>query len=162
MDPIPDTARGPSAPATADGAGPSSELAARVVAALEQADRSGTPEDVSRQLDREAVQALRAAPDVDSLLRDLPLDSIAALLDRSVRHLASAGPDPDRALRALAWDGLDVVRRSSVLQRIDRSEVDTWATRILAAIEASHFTVTKDGAVFTITLPAAADRRSTV
>lgn len=105
--------------------------------ALTRAGSPGTPDKIARQLDREAVGMLLGAANLDELLAAIDLDALAGLVDRSARPVDDAA----EADRRLAWDALDLIRRSAVLRRIPRPDLDAWSLRILAAVEASHLTV---------------------
>lgn len=65
-------------------------------------------------------------------LDQLELDELAAMADE-----AAAGSS-----REACWDLLDALRRPAVLKRIDAAgQVDAWASRILALIDASQLTM---------------------
>jgi long-chain acyl-CoA synthetase len=93
-------------------------------------------------LDRAVLQNLRDAPHRDRILERLDLESLAALAGRCAHRLPVGEAMPETAAREDAWDLLDVIRRSSVLRRIDASgETDPWASRILDLIDRSHLTM---------------------
>jgi len=118
---------------------PGPEAAARIESALDHAARAATPER-SRQLDREAVRALRGGPDLPAVLEAIRLDKLTALLERCARQQGT-GVDPDPGARTLAGDVLDLVRHPAVVRRIEASDVDAWSKALLALIEASHLTL---------------------
>ena len=115
------------------------EAAALVVAAFGEAARRDTAAGESLELDRAAVQAVRSARQVPRVLEQIPIEQLALLLERCVKRLEERPGERD--FRVLAWDALDLVRRSSVLVRIEHSEVPAWTDRILAAVEASDLTL---------------------
>ena len=90
------------------------------------------------ELDRSVVRGLREHPDLDSILAALPVESVGRLLERSTATIGDPAEMPEREA---TWEALDLVRRSSFVQRIAHEEVSSWSARILAAVEASHFTV---------------------
>ena len=90
------------------------------------------------ELDRSVVRGLRGHPDLESVLAGLPVESVGRLLERSTAAIGDPAEMPEREA---AWEVLDLVRRSSFVQRIAHDEVPNWSARILAAVEASHFTV---------------------
>ncbi len=97
--------------------------------------------DDSAALDAAVVIVLGDRREGDRLLERVPLGRIDELARRHLARL-NAAPDPPAAeLRHRAWDLLDVLRRSRLLCRIARTgETAAWAERILALIDASHFT----------------------
>ena len=100
------------------------------------------PDVLSFESDRAAVGAVRASPDIDSILQRLDLALLASLLTRSVRRLQELTQVASEAdLRGLTWDVLDLVRHPVVLRRIEGDSILEWSDRILAGVEASHFTV---------------------
>ena len=118
----------------------SANAAPMVAQLLTEAGARGTAAERAAQLDREVATGLRDTVHTDTILGELDLDVLAALLDRCAARL----PDDqaaDPAARELAWDVLDLVRRPSVLRRIARADVNAWAARVLAAVDASQLTV---------------------
>lgn len=103
---------------------------------------SATPgADSSAALDA-AVVLLGDRLEGDRLLERVPLGHVEQLVSRQLASLNAAGTDPPVERRRRAWDLLDVLRRSRLLCRIARTgETAAWADRILALIDASHFTV---------------------
>ncbi|MGD2135492.1 MAG: AMP-binding protein, partial [Gemmatimonadales bacterium] len=114
-------------------------IARQVLDALTEAEH-GTADD-ARSMDREAVQALQGSPDADAALRAVEVERLAALLDRAIARLGDAEGTDAEHRRIFVWDVLDIVRRSAVLDRIERDAVPTWADRLLRAVETSHFTI---------------------
>ncbi|HKQ62248.1 MAG TPA: GNAT family N-acetyltransferase [Candidatus Polarisedimenticolaceae bacterium] len=104
---------------------PARQAAERLAELLERADPA---------LDASAVAAMRDRSEGDAVLGALPLPAFAGLLERLAR---ANGPDA----RETAWAALDLVRRPALLRRIPAGEVERWAGRILALLEASDYTV---------------------
>ena len=111
--------------------------------ALDRCVRLG-PQD-ARAVDDGVLHVLRSAAQVDPLLERVGPERLAAQLDRAVRRCAPAEHAVSAEDRASVWSLLDLARRPSVLQRIERDQLDAWATRLLAAIDVSEFTI---GALF--------------
>jgi long-subunit acyl-CoA synthetase (AMP-forming)/GNAT superfamily N-acetyltransferase len=107
---------------------------------LEQARRGATPPERAQEIDREVVEALRESVHADAILTELDLDLLADLLKRATGRLDASDGGP-HGTQELVWDILDIVRRPSVLTRIDRGGIDAWADRLLRAVERSQFTV---------------------
>ncbi len=105
----------------------------RVAEALERAGRPGTPPALARQLEREAARIAVGHPEPEAVAAAIEPATLGALCDRLAAELDGQ--------RALAWDVLDLVRRSAFLRRIPPAEVAAWSDRILALVDASHFTV---------------------
>ncbi len=77
----------------------------------------------------------------DPLLPHLPLASLDLLTARCLERLARSPAQEAGEDRRLAWTLLDVLRRSSLLRRFrDENLIDPWSERILALVDASHFT----------------------
>jgi len=120
---------------------PAAEKSARIHAAFEHAANPRNPQRLAIQLGREAVGALRQAANLDDALQSIALPLLGALVDRHIELLPAGGGPCDRACRVGAWDLLDILRRPSVLTRIERADRDAWAERILTLIDRSDFTV---------------------
>ncbi len=98
-------------------------------------------DDESAALDAAITIVLGDRRDADSLLERVPLGHVEELVRRQLASLTAAGSAPSVERRRRAWDLLDVLRRSRLLCRIARTgETAVWAERILALIDASHFT----------------------
>ncbi|MGD8866683.1 MAG: AMP-binding protein, partial [Gemmatimonadales bacterium] len=120
---------------------PDTELATRFQDGLAEAARLNPDEGQSLDLDVEVVETIRRHERRDAILEHIELESLAGLLDRHVERLTNAG-EPGDDLRGSAWAALDLIRFPTVLRRINADGVtELWAQRILAAVEASHFTV---------------------
>jgi hypothetical protein len=93
---------------------------------LQEASRTDTSAQRAYEVDRDVVEALRESVHADAILAEVELALLAELVERIASRLdeAAAGEARDRGL---VWDVLDVVRRPSVLTRIDRADVDAWA-----------------------------------
>ncbi|UCF19330.1 MAG: GNAT family N-acetyltransferase [Gemmatimonadota bacterium] len=118
------------------------EQVAQVKAALAEAARRGIDDEFAEQLDREVAQLIQRSRFRDAVLNELDLEALARLLARYVDRLAEAGDLPDLASRQATWELLDLLRRPAVLQRVAaQNEVELWAQRFQAAVEASHLTV---------------------
>ncbi len=117
------------------------EVAARIEDALTEAARLGATEQQSLERDRAVVEVLRNLPDRDSVLEQLDLNRLGGLVERCADRLAASSQPRGPSSRALTWDVLDFVRRPSVLRRIETDARQTWAERILRAVEASDFAV---------------------
>jgi long-subunit acyl-CoA synthetase (AMP-forming)/GNAT superfamily N-acetyltransferase len=87
------------------------------------------------EADESVLEALGSATSLDLALERIGPERLAPLFERAITRGQRDG------LRSL----LDLVRRPSVLRHIDPAARDRWAARILAAIDASAFTV---GALF--------------
>lgn len=86
----------------------------------------------------EALPRGGAAERRDSWLRKVPPERVAAALERLT---AAAAAEPGNLeSRREVWDLLDVLRLPGFLRRIPRDEIEAWASRILAGVDASHFT----------------------
>ena len=118
------------------------EVAASLTRVLERAGAASS-EPEAREADTAAVRALGEAIRLDAVLEGIEPAGLAELLGRATSRLR-AGAD-DREARDLVWAVLDVVRRPSVLRRLEASEIEPWARLILDAVEASQYTV---GALF--------------
>jgi len=126
------------------GAGTEPAVAGAVIDDAIQAAASLDPVE-GRAIDDLAVQLLAAAAPIDPLLERVGIDRLATLLDRATTRLGPDGRTAPRGDRALVWDVLDLIRRPIVLRRIESVRRDEWAARVLAAVDASDFTV---GALF--------------
>ena len=114
--------------------------------AAEALDRSvGLDPADARAVDHGVLHVLRSSAAVDPLLERIGPERLAALLDRAIGRCARAEPAVAQEDRAFVGSLLDLVRRPSVLRWIERDRLDAWAARVLAAIDASRFTV---GALF--------------
>jgi long-chain acyl-CoA synthetase len=107
-------------------------------AVLAHVESDATPIHDRVEMDRALVRGLRESSDVDSAVEGLPVEPSGRLLERSTAGVAD--PDEDHGREAV-WEVLDLVRRSVFVQRIPREDIPAWSARILAAVEASHFTV---------------------
>jgi hypothetical protein len=116
-----------------------SDATARVGALFDEAATFDTRDPRGIERDRDAVEMLHESLATDVLLEQIDLGQLAGLLDRCVVRLDS--DEKDRALRQLAWSALDLVRRPTVVRRIQAEDRASWEQRTLAAIERSHFTV---------------------
>jgi long-chain acyl-CoA synthetase len=118
----------------------SADAAPTVARLLREAGAPDTAADRAALLDRDIATALRDTVHTDAILAALDLDLLAALVERCAARLPAI-PGADAASRELAWDVLDLVRRPSVMRRVERTDVDAWAARILEAVNASQLTV---------------------
>jgi long-subunit acyl-CoA synthetase (AMP-forming)/GNAT superfamily N-acetyltransferase len=108
---------------------------------MAEAKGRGASDPGSLEVDREVVQLVRGASECDSVLAALDPESLAGVLERCVERLAEGG-ELDAAAREVTWHALDLVRRPAFLRRVVAAgSTELWAQRILAAVEASHFTV---------------------
>ena len=112
-----------------------------VAEALDHASDPATPTEDAARIDEAAIFVLKSAADVDSLLAELALERIAGLAERTAARLDGASEPPDEGRRQAAWDVLDLLRRPALLRRIEPDDRNAWADRMLALIDASHFTV---------------------
>jgi len=93
-----------------------------------------------RDLDRALLQLLEDRLLGEPILEHIPLAALDAL---AVRCLQPNG-DSATTFRGDSWALLDVLRRSTVLQRIVQAgTVDAWSARILELIEGSNFTFSR-------------------
>ena len=110
---------------------------------LEEALRAAAARgpDESAALDAAIVTLLGDRRGGERLLEHVDLGRLDALAGRALARLAAAGDPPPLDLRQRAWDLLDVLRRSRLLGRIaETGATAAWAARLLALIDASHFT----------------------
>lgn len=91
--------------------------------------------------DSAAVRLLENRSFGDGLLETVDLDALGELTERVIALQDGGAPRVDDERRWEAWALLDVLRRSSLLVRIESAGVvDHWADLILRLVEASHFT----------------------
>jgi len=105
---------------------------------LAHVETGTTPAGERSEVDRAVVEAMRENPGLEGILEELPVESIGRLLERSTAAAKDATEERDREA---VWAVLDLVRRSVFAERIAPGEVPAWSARILAAVEASNFTV---------------------
>jgi long-subunit acyl-CoA synthetase (AMP-forming) len=118
------------------------EAVARVVDALEQAERGEVTESSAVELDGALVEAIRGSRYRSGILERVDLAQLGGLLERCVNRCPAGGTHPALAPREAVWNVLDLVRHSTVLCRIKESgTVDEWAGRILEAVDASDLTL---------------------
>jgi long-chain acyl-CoA synthetase len=97
--------------------------------------------EVAAALDAAVVAQLRDRRGGEPLIECLALGGFEAIAKRALARLTAAGDTPPLDLRRHAWDLLDVLRRNRLLCRIaEAGATATWASLILALIDASHFT----------------------
>ncbi|MDH3292274.1 MAG: GNAT family N-acetyltransferase [Gemmatimonadota bacterium] len=117
-----------------------SDAVSQVSGLLDDAARADASDAHGYRIDRELIDGLQESLTSDAVLAQVDLGRLAALLERCTKRVA-AGDTPAEQHRRLVWDVLDLLRRPAVVRRIDRSDVAAWADRMLAAVEASHYTV---------------------
>lgn len=86
--------------------------------------------------DAAVVEALSRSRRPDALLAEIDLAGLARLVERCARRAVG-----DERERPIAVELAGLVSRSSLTTRIDRSDVPTWSERVLALVEAAHYTV---------------------
>jgi long-chain acyl-CoA synthetase len=97
--------------------------------------------EASMALDAAVVSLLGDRLNGELLLGRVNFGDLEAITSRALARLNAAGGSASLSLRRRAWDLLDVLRRSALLLRIaEAGETAAWAARILALIDASHFT----------------------
>jgi hypothetical protein len=121
------------------------EAAALAERVVDEAAQPSAGADRSAQLDAAVVRALCETVSPEAILEQIDPARLGSMLERCTARLRQADSEPDPEARRQLWDLLDLLRRPALLRRIDKSEVEGWATRFLTAIETSHLTV---GALF--------------
>jgi len=118
---------------------PTAQTWPEVENALRRAADEATPPDEALRIDEALLRALGAAGEDQDWLGRVPVEGLVAIAERCETRLA--GDETDDPARRLTWELLDVLRRTAVLRRIARDDVEGWAARILRLLELSHFTV---------------------
>jgi len=73
-------------------------------------------------LDAAAVRLLAGSTDADGLLGRVPLEALARLAERTAARLDPADNGADDGARGATWDLLNLLRRPTVLRRIEPAE----------------------------------------
>ena len=115
------------------------DLAARVQDTLAEAASAGAHDPRSLALDREIVDGLHESLGTDAVLERLDLAILIALVERCTARCGAEGATSEA--RSHTWETLDLVRRPSVVRRIEADARPEWERCLLAAVEASQLTV---------------------